>query len=108
MEQRKMDYHLHTLHSMDGRQSMDELCQTMIERGVQEICLTEHIEPGHPEEGADIRGYFQWSFMDNFEWAEGYNDRFGMVYVDFTTQKRTVKDSAYWYKHVMETNGEEL
>lgn len=54
MEQRKMDYHLHTLHSMDGRQSMDELCQTMIERGVQEICLTEHIEPGHPEEGADI------------------------------------------------------
>lgn len=49
-----MDYHLHTFHSMDGRQSMDELCRTMVERGVEEICLTEHIEPGHPDENADI------------------------------------------------------
>lgn len=54
MEQRRMDYHLHTLHSMDGRQSMDELCRSMVEKGVQEICLTEHIEPGHPSEGMDI------------------------------------------------------
>ena len=54
MEQRKMDYHLHTVHSMDGRQTMDELCQTMAAKGVQEICLTEHIEPGHPEEGIDV------------------------------------------------------
>lgn len=54
MEQRRMDYHLHTIHSMDGRQSMAELCQTMADRGVQEICLTEHIEPGHPGEGVDI------------------------------------------------------
>ena len=60
------------------------------------------------EEGVDVRGYFQWSFLDNFEWAEGYNERFGMVYVDYATQKRTVKDSAYWYKTVMETNGENL
>lgn len=52
MEQRKMDYHLHTLHSMDGVQSMDECCRTMSEKGVQEICLTEHIEIGHPT--ADI------------------------------------------------------
>ena len=51
---RKMDYHLHTLHSMDGKQSMDELCSTMVSLGVDEICLTEHIEPGHPEPGADI------------------------------------------------------
>ena len=54
MEQRRMDYHLHTTHSMDGRQSMDALCATMVERGVQEICLTEHIEPGHPAEGVDV------------------------------------------------------
>lgn len=54
MEQRKMDYHLHTVHSMDGRQTMDELCQTMAAKGVQEICLTEHIEPGHPDEGIDV------------------------------------------------------
>lgn len=54
VEQRRMDYHLHTLHSMDGRQTMEELCQSMIERGVQEICLTEHIEPGHPGKGIDV------------------------------------------------------
>lgn len=54
MKQRRMDYHLHTFHSMDGRQTVDELCRTMVERGAEEICLTEHIEPGHPEEGMDI------------------------------------------------------
>ena len=54
MKQRRMDYHLHTFHSMDGRQSVDELCRTMAERGVEEICLTEHIEPGHPDANADI------------------------------------------------------
>ena len=50
---RMMDYHLHTFHSMDGKQSVDELCQTMLARGAAEICLTEHIEPGHPEPGMD-------------------------------------------------------
>lgn len=54
MKQRRMDYHLHTFHSMDGRQSVEDLCRTMVERGVEEICLTEHIEPGHPEEGMDL------------------------------------------------------
>ena len=54
MKQRRMDYHLHTFHSMDGRQSMDDLCRTMAAQGVEEICLTEHIEPGHPDENADI------------------------------------------------------
>lgn len=48
-----MDYHLHTNHSMDGRQSMDELCASMAALGVEELCLTEHIEPGHPGEGVD-------------------------------------------------------
>ena len=50
------------------------------------------------DDGADIRGYFLWSFMDNFEWAKGYTDRFGIVYVDYETQKRIPKDSAYWYR----------
>ena len=54
MKQRRMDYHLHTHYSMDGRQSIDDLCRTMVERGVEEICLTEHIEPGHPDPAMDI------------------------------------------------------
>lgn len=60
------------------------------------------------ESGCDVRGYFQWSFMDNFEWAKGYNPRFGMVFCDYNTQKRIPKDSAYWYKEVIESNGETL
>lgn len=54
MEQRKMDYHLHTIHSMDGRQTMQELCESMVRQGVQEICLTEHIETGHPWPEMDL------------------------------------------------------
>lgn len=57
------------------------------------------------DEGVDIRGYFLWTFLDNFEWDKGYNERFGLVYVDFATQKRIAKDSAFWYQKVMETNG---
>lgn len=56
--------------------------------------------------GADVRGYFQWSLMDNFEWAEGFNKRFGIVHVDFETQVRTVKDSGKFYAKVVESNGE--
>ena len=60
------------------------------------------------DEGADVRGYFLWTFLDNFEWDKGYTERFGIVHVDFATQKRIVKDSAYWYQKVIETNGAEL
>ncbi len=60
------------------------------------------------DDGADVRGYFEWTFLDNFEWSKGYTERFGLVYVDFQTQRRIAKDSAYWYQKVMETNGEVL
>ena len=53
------------------------------------------------QQGADIRGYYLWSLMDNFEWAYGYSKRFGAVYVDFKTQERILKDSALWYKDVI-------
>ena len=47
--------------------------------------------------GIPVTGYLQWSLMDNFEWARGYSQRFGVIHVDFETQKRTIKDSAYWF-----------
>lgn len=52
-----------------------------------------------------VKGYFLWSFMDNFEWAHGYTKRFGMVHVDYETKKRTVKKSGYWYRDVIGANG---
>ncbi len=52
-------------------------------------------------EGAPVHGYFVWSLLDNFEWAEGYHPRFGLVYVDYETQRRTIKDSGLWFKEFL-------
>jgi beta-glucosidase len=57
------------------------------------------------DQGVDVRGYFQWSLMDNFEWSHGYVMRFGMVHVDYDTLVRTPRDSAYWYRDVIARNG---
>ena len=64
--------------------------------------LHEHLSAVHRAmaDGADVRGYFLWSLMDNFEWAYGYTKRFGAVHVDYTTQARTPKSSARWYAEV--------
>ena len=59
-------------------------------------------------EGYPVKGYFHWSLLDNFEWAFGYNRRFGMIYVDYETGKRTIKESGKWYQNVIKTNGAEL
>ena len=52
-------------------------------------------------DGIDLRGYFVWSFLDNYEWAEGYSKRFGIVYVDYRTQDRIAKRSGYWYRDLI-------
>ncbi len=55
--------------------------------------------------GVPLRGYFVWSLLDNFEWGHGCSKRFGLVYVDYPTQRRVLKSSAHWYKRVIDANG---
>jgi beta-glucosidase len=56
-------------------------------------------------DGVDLRGYFVWSLLDNFEWSFGYGKRFGIIYVDYATQRRVIKDSGRWYARVIAQNG---
>ena len=69
--------------------------------------LKNHILQVHQaiQKGVPVKGYFVWSFMDNFEWALGYAPRFGLVHVDFPTQKRTIKESGFWFSKVIANNG---
>jgi beta-glucosidase len=69
--------------------------------------LDAHFRAAHAaiEQGVDLRGYLVWSLLDNFEWAEGYSKRFGIVFVDYGTQRRIPKRSAGWYREVIGRNG---
>ena len=60
------------------------------------------------DDGVDVAGYFLWSLMDNFEWAEGFKQRFGIIHVDYTTKQRIPKDSYWWYKECIAANGANL
>ncbi|QQE77940.1 GH1 family beta-glucosidase [Alicyclobacillus sp. SO9] len=68
--------------------------------------LQRYFEAAHRfiQEGGPLRGYYVWSLMDNYEWAFGYSKRFGLVHVDYETQERTLKASAYWYRNVIRCN----
>ena len=57
------------------------------------------------EHGADVRGYHAWTLLDNFEWSEGFEQRFGLVWVDFASTNRTLKESGRWYGRVAAENG---
>lgn len=78
-----------------------------VEDPIRKIYLKQYLMAAHRAicEGIPLKGYFVWSFWDNFEWAEGLSIRFGLVHVDFNTLKRTPKASAYWYSKVIEENG---
>ena len=60
------------------------------------------------DEGIPVLGYQYWSLLDNFEWAEGYGPRFGLIHVDYSTQKRVLKDSAAFYSQIIASSGEVL
>ncbi len=81
----------------------------LIENGVKDPKRTKFLQDYLEQvlkaknEGVPVKGYFVWSFMDNFEWAEGFRPRFGLVHVDFNTQKRTIKDSGLWFKEFLKT-----
>jgi beta-glucosidase len=68
--------------------------------------LDAHFRAAHDamQQGVDLRGYMVWSLLDNFEWAEGYSKRFGIVFVEYGTQRRIPKTSARWYRDVIERN----
>jgi len=69
--------------------------------------LHRHLVQAHRAiaDGVPLRGYFVWSLLDNFEWTAGYTMRFGLVYVNYETLERTIKDSGRWYARVIQENG---
>jgi beta-glucosidase len=78
----------------------DELHNNTVRDDLRKEYLKTHLNKllKAKNEGAKVNGYFVWTLTDNFEWAEGFKPRFGLVHVDFNTQKRTIKDSGLWYK----------
>lgn len=102
------DYRLPPLYiTENGAAFKDEVSADGKARDPRRIAyLRDHFIETHKamQEGVDLRGYFVWSLMDNFEWAEGYGKRFGLIHVDYETLKRTLKDSAEWYAGVIREN----
>jgi len=101
-------YHLPIFITENGMANMDWVAMDGKVHDPQRIDLTRRyllqLEKAIAD-GVDVRGYFHWSIMDNFEWAQGYKQRFGLIYVDYETQQRIPKGSAHWYRDVIVTNG---
>ncbi len=91
----------------NGMAAHDELVDGAVHDDDRISYLRDHLAAVHEaiEHGADVRGYYLWTLLDNFEWAWGYDKRFGIVHVDLETQVRTPKDSAHWYAGVIRDNG---
>ncbi|NEU28645.1 beta-glucosidase [Paenibacillus polymyxa] len=91
----------------NGAAMKDELVNGQIEDTGRQRYIEEHLKACHRfiREGGQLKGYFVWSFFDNFEWAWGYSKRFGIVHINYETQERTPKQSALWFKQMMAKNG---
>ncbi|MCU1546437.1 MAG: beta-glucosidase [Homoserinimonas sp.] len=89
----------------NGAAFEDELVEGAVHDVKRIDYLRRHFTAAHRamQRGVDLRGYLVWSLMDNFEWAYGYTKRFGIVYVDYTTLKRTVKDSGHWFSELVQS-----
>jgi len=85
----------------------DEVVNGRIKDNRRRDYLERHLESASRaiSRGVNLQRYYVWSLFDNFEWIFGYSRRFGLIHVDFKTQKRTWKDSAIWYKYVIKNNG---
>lgn len=89
----------------NGAAFPDQVINNEVQDNERKEFLQQHIAQvlRAKQEGINVKGYFVWSFTDNFEWAEGYRPRFGIVHVDYQTQKRTVKSSGYWYSKLLQS-----
>ncbi|HEX8627290.1 MAG TPA: GH1 family beta-glucosidase [Catenuloplanes sp.] len=90
----------------NGRPTTDQLRDDAVDDAQRIAFLREHLRAAHRAvtEGVRLTGFYVWSLLDNFEWAEGYRQRWGMVYVDYTTLRRVPKNSAKWYAQVIARN----
>lgn len=102
-------YHLPILVSENGMANTDFIMEDGCVHDPQRISFLKGYLCGLKravEENYPVFGYLYWSILDNFEWAEGYDQRFGLIYVDFSTQRRILKDSAIWYTSWIQANGD--
>jgi beta-glucosidase len=102
----KRDYRLPPIHiTENGAAYRDQWVDGQVEDEQRRQYIESHLVAVAEaiERGVDVRGYFVWSLMDNFEWAEGYRKRFGIVHVDYATLRRTMKRSGLWYKSLLRT-----